>query len=122
MYAWRMQGPYDAARGLRFDPEKVLLDPFTRAVANWENYNRGAASRGGDNCAQALRSVVVNSNSFDWGDDVYPRIPYAKTIVYEMHVGGLHVMQIQVLHRKNVARSRANRKNSISKRIGNYGR
>jgi isoamylase len=88
VYAWRMQGPYDAARGLRFDPEKVLLDPFTRAVANWENYNRGAASRGGDNCAQALRSVVVNSNSFDWGDDVYPRIPYAKTIIYEMHVGG----------------------------------
>lgn len=88
VYAWRMHGPNDPSRGLRYDPEKVLLDPYTKAVVNWENYDRGAASRPGDNCAKSMRSVVIDSQAFDWGDDMPPRIPYSETVIYEMHVGG----------------------------------
>ncbi|MFX4959599.1 hypothetical protein ABTC43_19090, partial [Acinetobacter baumannii] len=62
--------------------------PYTLAVANWENYDRGAASRPGDNCAQAMRSIVVDPEAFDWGDDVPPRTPYSESVIYEMHVGG----------------------------------
>ena len=88
VYAWRMIGPNDPSRGLRYDAEKVLLDPYTRAVVNWQNYSRAAASRPGDNCAQAMRSVVVDEIPFDWGDDVFPRTPYSESVIYEMHVGG----------------------------------
>lgn len=87
-YAFRAHGPHEPAQGLRFDPQKVLLDPFGRAVANWQNYSREAATVPGDNCAQALRSVVVDTGLYDWEDDTHPRRPYSETVVYEMHVGG----------------------------------
>jgi len=89
VYAWRMFGPNEPERGLRFNPEKVLLDPYALAVANWENYNRAAAIKPGDNCAQAMRAVVVDPEDYDWGDDVPIRTPPTQSVIYEMHVGGL---------------------------------
>ena len=47
VYAYRAVGPFDPARGLRFDPAKVLLDPYARAVVVPDGYDRGAASRPG---------------------------------------------------------------------------
>ena len=99
VYAYRAYGPYIPEAGLRFDPSKVLLDPYGRAIANWENYSRDQASIfGQDNCATALRSVVVASNAlvfggmkagdYDWEGDVPLEIPLAQTVIYEMHVGG----------------------------------
>lgn len=88
VYAYRGYGPYAPARGVRCDGSKVLIDPYARAVANWSNYSRDAARLPGDNCAKALRGVVVDSSTYDWGTDTHPRIPYAHTVIYEMHVGG----------------------------------
>jgi isoamylase len=101
IYAYRAHGPFDPKRGLRFDPYKVLLDPYALAVVGWKNYSREAAILPGDNCAQALRGVVVDSSDYSWeGDrplqehhynwegDLPLRTPYSKTVIYEMHVGG----------------------------------
>jgi isoamylase len=88
IYAYRVQGPFDPAQGLRFDPEKVLLDPYGRGVTVPNRYGREAASRPGDDCATAMKSVVVDPNAYDWEGDTPPRRPLSRTIVYEMHVGG----------------------------------
>lgn len=88
VYAYRGDGPYEPERGLRCNRDKVLLDPYARAVTNWENYSRDAARLPGDNCPKALRGVVVDSTTYDWEEDVHPRIPYSRTVIYEMHVAG----------------------------------
>jgi glycogen operon protein len=73
---------------MRFDPDKVLLDPYAKAVVVPENYNRDAASKPGDNCATAMKSVIVDPGTYDWEGDVHPQRPFARTIIYEMHVRG----------------------------------
>ena len=88
LYAYRVAGPFDPERGLRFDPDKALLDPYGKCVARPVGRSREAARRPGDNAATALRSVVVDPSSYDWEDDVPLGRPFAKTIIYEMHVGG----------------------------------
>ena len=88
VYAYRAVGPFDPARGLRFDPAKVLLDPYGRAVVVPDGYARVAASRPGDNTRFAMRSVVVDPDSYDWQGDTPLRQPFATTVIYEMHVAG----------------------------------
>ena len=87
LYGYRADGPFDPAQGLRFDRTKVLLDPYARAVANDENYFRQAAKSSGDNCAFALKSVVVDPRGFYWEGDALLQRPYAHSILYELHVG-----------------------------------
>jgi glycogen operon protein len=88
VYAYRAAGPFDPARGLRFDPDKVLLDPYGRAVVVPDGYDRGAAGRPGDNTAVAMRSVVVDADAYDWEGDAPLRRPFSTTVIYEMHVAG----------------------------------
>ncbi len=88
MYGYRVEGPSDPATGMRFDPTKVLLDPYGRCVAVPTTYSRDAASRQGDNTATAMKSVVVDPSIYDWEGDAPLRRPSARTIVYEMHVRG----------------------------------
>ncbi|HQI84477.1 MAG TPA: glycogen debranching enzyme, partial [Anaerolineae bacterium] len=88
LYGYRVHGPYAPEEGLRFDGTKVLLDPYTRAVAVGANYDREAAKHPGDNAAHALKSVVVDPRIYDWEGDLPLDHPYASTIIYEMHVGG----------------------------------
>ncbi|MEL7009122.1 MAG: glycogen debranching protein GlgX [Cyanobacteria bacterium J06588_4] len=88
VYGYRAYGEYDPAKGLRYDGSKVLLDPYAKAIAGDQIYSRQAASKPGDNCAQALRGVVVDTSEYDWEGDRLPRIPYASSIIYELHVGG----------------------------------
>jgi glycogen operon protein len=88
VYAYRAVGPFDPARGLRFDPAKVLLDPYGRAVVVPDGYDRFAASRPGDNAKVAMRSVVVNPDIYDWEGDTPLRRPFTTTVIYEMHVAG----------------------------------
>ncbi len=87
LYGYRVHGPYVPHEGLRFDGEKVLLDPYTREVSGLGTYERAAAMRPGDNCAHALKSVVVG-NDYDWKGDHFLVEPYASSVIYEMHVGG----------------------------------
>jgi isoamylase len=88
VYAYRVAGPFDPAHGLRFDPDKVLLDPYGKCVARPARRSREAARQRGDNAATALKSVVIDPSTYDWEGDAPPAQPFAKTIIYEMHVGG----------------------------------
>jgi glycogen operon protein len=88
LYGYRVQGPSAPACGLRFDPAKVLLDPYGRGVAVPKNYTRMAARRDGDNSATAMKSVVVDPSAYDWAGDVPLCRPAARTVIYEMHVRG----------------------------------
>ncbi len=88
VYAYRVFGPFVPEKGHRFDGNKVLLDPYALAVVGWEKYSREAAIHPGDNCDHALRGVVVDPKSYDWEGDLPLHLPYTKTTIYELHVGG----------------------------------
>jgi glycogen operon protein len=88
IYGYRVQGPCAPEQGLRFDPAKVLLDPYGRAVVVPGNYGREEAKRPGDNAATAMKSVVVDPGAYDWEGDAPLCLPSARTVIYEMHVRG----------------------------------
>ncbi len=88
LYGYRVQGPLAPSEGLRFDPDKVLLDPYGRAVAVPRGYDRQAAATVGDNTRTAMKSVVTDSHTYDWEGDAPLRRPGTRTVVYEMHVRG----------------------------------
>jgi isoamylase len=88
IYGFRAHGPFEPDRGLRFDPSKLLLDPYGRAVVVPKNYSREAARREGDNTATAMKSVVTDPQAYDWEGDVPLKRPWSRTIIYEMHVRG----------------------------------
>ncbi|MFO0970221.1 MAG: glycogen debranching protein GlgX [Gemmataceae bacterium] len=88
LYGYGVQGTAAPERGLRFDAEKVLLDPYGRGVVVPKNYDREAAKRPGDTAATAMKSVVVDPSAYDWEGDVPLCLPSARTIIYEMHVRG----------------------------------
>ena len=88
VYAYRIHGPKAPQVGHRFDADKVLLDPYGRAVVVPESYSREAASRPGDNAATAMRSVVVDPSVYDWEGDAPLKRSFTRTVIYEMHVGG----------------------------------
>jgi len=88
LYGYRVDGPFHPETGMRFDPTKLLLDPYGRGVVVPERYSRDAAQNEGDNAATAMKSVIVDSSAYDWEGDAPLRRPSARTIVYEMHVRG----------------------------------
>jgi isoamylase len=88
IYAYRAIGVDAPELGQRFDRDKVLLDPYGRAVAMPANYSRAAAAGRGDNAASAMKSVVVDSSAYDWEGDQLLRRSSAATVIYEMHVAG----------------------------------
>jgi glycogen operon protein len=98
-YGYRIDGPYDPERGLRFNPSKLLLDPYARAVVgsvDWTGpifgYRIGdpAAdlSFSNEDDAQAVQKGIVIDETFDWGDDVQPDTPLHESVIYELHVKG----------------------------------
>ena len=97
LYGYRVHGPWDPRRGHRFNPAKLVLDPYARAVANeidWSAPMYGAvdaetdAERDlGDSAMGAPKAVVV-ADDFAWDDDRAPRTPYRDTVIYEVHVKG----------------------------------
>ena len=89
LYGYRVHGPLDPTKGMRFDATKVLLDPYARGIAVPKNYSRLAAQGEDDNAATAMKSVIVDTRRYDWEGDAPLRQPSSRTIVYEMHVRGL---------------------------------
>jgi glycogen operon protein len=87
VYGYRVHGPRNPAPSDRFDPDKLLLDPYARAVAGVGRYDRRAASAPGDNITCAMRAVVVDPSRYDWQDDRPLPAPAGPEIIYEMHVG-----------------------------------
>jgi glycogen operon protein len=82
LYAYRVAGPSDPSRGMRFDASKVLLDPYGRGVVVPKGYDRLR------NDAMAMKSVIVDVESYDWEGDRPLGRPSVRTIIYEMHVRG----------------------------------
>jgi len=75
--------------GYRVDgSDKLLLDPYGRAVAVPAGYRREAAAGPGDNLSVAMKSVVADRRGYDWDGDAPLRRPFAQTVIYELHVGG----------------------------------
>jgi glycogen operon protein len=83
VYGFRAVGPFKPERGLRFDGNKVLLDPYGRAVAIPQAY-----SRRGNGAAAAMKSIVADPGSYDWEDDRPLQRPFVETVIYELHVRG----------------------------------
>src|SRR5439155_21859808 len=88
IYGYRVHGPWDPATGIRFDPTKVLLDPYGRSVVVPKNYSRDAVRTRGEHTAAAMKSVVVDLSEYDWQGDAPLQRSSSRTIIYEMHVRG----------------------------------
>ncbi|PWT96709.1 MAG: glycogen debranching enzyme GlgX [Terriglobia bacterium] len=88
IYAFRAYGPFEPARGLWFDPCKLLLDPYGRAVAVPKSYDRQPARFEGDNAGTAMKSVLIDPQAYDWEGDMPLKRPWSRTVIYEMHVRG----------------------------------
>jgi isoamylase len=99
LYGYRVYGPYDPEAGLRFNPNKLLLDPYAKAVGRdlrWGDemfgYGIGEAAEdlsfdARDNAAGAALGEVIDT-AFTWGNDAAPQVPFHRTIIYELHVKG----------------------------------
>jgi len=88
LYGYRASGPCGSERGFRFDPEKLLIDPYGRAVSVPAGYKRSAAAKAGDNAAVAMKSVVADPRGYDWEGDAPLKRPFSRTVIYEIHVAG----------------------------------
>jgi isoamylase len=99
LYGYRVHGPYEPAHGHRFNPHKVLLDPYAKSIGrelNWDDslfgYQIGSETVDltfdeRDSAPFAPLAAVID-NAFTWGDDRPPRTPWHKTLIYELHVRG----------------------------------
>ena len=95
-YGFRVRGPYDAARGLRCNPAKLLLDPYARAMRGEVSYGPEVFDYSWDDhdAPSSLDSAghvplsLVTEPGFDWGSDVPLQRDYADTVLYEAHVKG----------------------------------
>jgi isoamylase len=88
IYAYRVYGPYAPQEGHRFNPNKVLLDPYALEVIYGDNWSRDAAKGMADNTASALKGLVIDPSDYDWEGDAPLHRPFNQTIIYEMHVAG----------------------------------
>ena len=88
LYGFRVHGPWNPENGMRFNPAKVLLDPYSRAVVVNDVYNREAARGNNDNADSCMKSVIAPNDNYDWEGDTPLHHPLGETIIYEMHVGG----------------------------------
>jgi glycogen operon protein len=96
-YGYRVHGPYDPANGQRFNPSKLLLDPYAKAVEGQIDWGQPVFSyefgdpdsfNDEDSAAHMMKGVVINP-FFDWSGDRHPKTPYAESFIYEAHVKGL---------------------------------
>src|SRR5438105_2647554 len=99
IYGYRVFGPYEPERGLRFNGAKLLIDPYAKAIAgevNWADEMFGYVVGEGEedstsdfrDDAWGMPKSVVIDNAFDWGDGIRPRTPLHSSIIYELHVKG----------------------------------
>jgi glycogen operon protein len=99
LYGYRVHGPYRPEEGHRFNPNKLLLDPYARAIAGalkWSDalfgyvvgHKRADLSLDRRDSASAMPKCKIVDPAFTWGDDRRPDIPWHEMVVYEMHVRG----------------------------------
>jgi isoamylase len=99
IYGYRVEGPYEPQRGQRFNPSKLLLDPYARAVVGAVDWNAPIfgyrigdphydLSYSDEDDAHGVPKGVVTEESFDWEDDRPPDVPLHRSVIYEVHVKG----------------------------------
>jgi glycogen operon protein len=103
LYGYRVEGPYEPAQGLRFNPHKLLIDPYARALAgtcrNVDNLLLGYVASDPDDPARDLTfdardsagvmaKCIVIDDAFDWQGDATPNLPLEALVIYEVHVQG----------------------------------
>ncbi|MEK7730611.1 MAG: glycogen debranching enzyme, partial [Planctomycetota bacterium] len=110
LYGYRVHGPYAPHDGHRFNPAKLLLDPYAKAISGpvvWHESLCGYAFGGSsqderpdlrDNAAFTPKGLVIDP-AFDWENDRPPRTPWNRTVIYECHVKGLPIRHPDVPHR-----------------------
>src|SRR3984957_4692590 len=107
LYGYRVHGPYEPAKGLGFNPPKLLLDPYAKQIAGdikWSDSHFGyrVGSRQGDlsfdrrDNAPGMLKARVNDPAFTWGTDRPPRTPWHKSVIYELHVKGFTIRHPRV--------------------------
>ena len=100
LYGYRVHGPYAPREGHRFNPNKLVLDPYALALSGklrWHDalfgyrigHKNGDLSYDKRDSAFVMPKCVVVDPAHTWGDDVRPRIPWQETIIYEAHVKGI---------------------------------
>jgi glycogen operon protein len=100
LYGYRVHGPYEPQAGHRFNPSKLLIDPYAKAITGsirWSDTLFGYVpgdpaedlSYNAEDSASAIPKSVVIESAFTWGDDRPPRTPWNRTVIYEAHVKGL---------------------------------
>jgi isoamylase len=96
-YGYRVHGRYEPSEGLRCNPNKLLLDPYAKAIDGEIEWNEAMFSyrfgepdsfNGDDSAPFTMRSVVINP-FFDWSNDRPLKVPYHETVIYEAHVKGM---------------------------------
>src|SRR6516165_8263315 len=104
IYGYRAHGPYAPQQGHRFNPHKLLLDPYARRIAGtlrWSdalfsyrvNSPRADLSFDRRDSAPGMLKAIVTDDGFDWGDDRPPNVPWSNTVIYESHVRGLTMLR-----------------------------
>ena len=107
IYGYRAYGPYNPQEGHRFNDRKLLLDPYARQYAGvfrWSDalfgYRidspRGDLSYDSRDSAQGMLKAVVCDDTFDWGDDRPPNVPWSDTVIYEAHVRGMTMLHGEI--------------------------
>src|SRR5690606_31059344 len=107
LYGYRVNGPYDPRRGLRFNPFKLMIDPYARAIAGRVDFEHHPFAYPFDqpgedwvlddeNDAAGVPKGVVIDPEFDWRGDAPPRIPWHRTVIYEAHVKGLTMLHPEI--------------------------
>jgi isoamylase len=107
LYGYRVHGPYEPANGHRFNPNKLLIDPYARAIAGTVQGNAALCgyepmhpdadlSFSHQDSAPFVPKSVVIDPSFDWTGDVRHKYAYHKTIIYEAHVKGMTMLHRDV--------------------------
>jgi isoamylase len=104
-YGYRVHGPFDPARGHRFNPAKLLVDPYAKTIEgqlDWDDsvygypLGRSDLERDDRDSAPHVPKSLVTNPFYDWGQDRPPRIPWNETVIYETHVKGLTMLNERV--------------------------
>ena len=89
-YGLRAYGAWEPERGARFDPAKLLVDPYARALCGPSRFDESlVAPPGGRDTAPFVPRALVVDSRFDWQGDVSPRTPWSRSVLYECHVKGM---------------------------------
>jgi glycogen operon protein len=95
-YGFRADGPFAPDEGRLFNPSKLLLDPYVRAVSGDYDWDDATLPTNARDSAPYVALGVVTADDFDWQGDALPRIPWSRTVIYEAHARGLTRMHPDV--------------------------